>query len=65
LSKTFRLDEVGEAAFQVHHNLHEGKLGVLCLSPERGMGIEDGEKRAEIGEDKITLFQRHAASLAG
>ena len=65
LSKTFRLDEVGEAAFQVHHNLHEGKLGVLCLSPERGMGIEDGEKRAKIGEDKITLFQRHTASRAG
>ena len=29
LSKVFPLDQTGEAAYQVHHNLHEGKLGVL------------------------------------
>ncbi len=29
LSKVFTLDDAGEAAYQVHHNLHEGKLGVL------------------------------------
>ena len=63
LSKTFALTETGEAAFQVHHNQHEGKLGVLCLAPEAGMGITDPEKRELIGEDKITLFQRHAQSL--
>ena len=34
LSKTFALAETGEAANQVHHNQHEGKLGVLCLAPE-------------------------------
>src|SRR5687767_16017474 len=27
LSSVFSLDEVGEAAYQVHHNLHEGKIG--------------------------------------
>ena len=32
------LDEVGEAAYQVHHNLHEGKIGVLCLAPTEGLG---------------------------
>ena len=63
LSKTFALTDTGEAAFQVHHNEHEGKLGVLCLAPESGMGITDPEKREVIGEDKITLFQRHAQSL--
>ncbi len=63
LSKTFALDDTGEAAFQVHHNLHEGKLGVLCLAPGPGQGITDPEKRDRIGEEKITLFQRHAASL--
>ena len=63
LSKTFALTDTGEAAFQVHHNQHEGKLGVLCLAPEAGMGITDPEKREVIGEDKITLFQRHAQSL--
>ncbi len=45
---------------EVHHNLHEGKLGVLCLAPEEGLGVTDPEMRARVGEDKITLFQRHA-----
>jgi crotonyl-CoA reductase len=59
LSATYRLEETGEAAFQVHHNLHEGKLGVLCLAPEEGLGIDDLEFREQVGEDKITLFRRH------
>ena len=63
LSKTFTLDETGLAAWQVHHNLHEGKLGVLCLADEPGQGITDPEKRERVGEDRITLFARHAASL--
>ncbi|MDE0498471.1 MAG: crotonyl-CoA carboxylase/reductase [Acidimicrobiaceae bacterium] len=63
LSKTFTLDETGLAAWQVHHNLHEGKLGVLCLASEPGQGITDPHKRERIGEDRITLFARHAASL--
>ena len=63
LSKTFSLVDVGEAAYQVHHNQHEGKLGVLCLAPETGLGISNPEKREAIGENKITLFQRHAESL--
>jgi crotonyl-CoA reductase len=33
---------------------------VLCLAPEAGQGVTDPEKRARIGEDRITLFQRHA-----
>ena len=41
LSAVYTLDEVGEAAYQVHHNLHEGKIGVLCLAPEEGLGIDD------------------------
>jgi len=60
LSETFALEQVGEAALKVHHNEAEGKIGVLCLAPEAGQGITDPEKRAEIGEDKITLYQRHA-----
>jgi len=63
LSKTFSLVDVGEAAYQVHHNQHEGKLGVLCLAPESGLGISNPEKREAVGENKITLFQRHTASL--
>ena len=55
------LEDVGDAAYQVHRNLHEGKIGVLCLAPEEGLGIDDPELRAEVGEDRITLFRRHGA----
>jgi crotonyl-CoA reductase len=60
LSEVFTLDQAGEAALKVHHNKAEGKLGVLCLAPESGLGITDPDKRERIGEDKITLYQRHA-----
>lgn len=60
MSEVFELDQVGEAALKVHRNQAEGKLGVLCLAPEAGQGITDPERRAEIGEDRITLFSRHA-----
>ena len=62
LSDVFTLEDVGTATYQVHHNLHEGKLGVRCLAPEPGMGITDPERREQIGEDRITRFQRHLAS---
>ena len=61
LSAVHPLEGVGEAAYQVHHNLHEGKIGVLCLAPEEGLGIDDPEFREQVGEDKITLFRRHGA----
>ncbi|MHB8671646.1 MAG: crotonyl-CoA carboxylase/reductase, partial [Acidimicrobiales bacterium] len=64
LSAVYPLSEVGEAAYQVHHNLHEGKLGILCLAPEEGLGIDDPEARQRIGEDRITVFRRHAQALA-
>ncbi|HVF76103.1 MAG TPA: crotonyl-CoA carboxylase/reductase [Acidimicrobiales bacterium] len=60
LSAVYPLEQTGEAAFQIHHNLHEGKIGVLCLAPEEGLGIDDPEFRAKVGEDKITAFRRHA-----
>ena len=46
LSRTYPLTEVGQAALDVHHNLHQGKVGVLCLAPEEGLGVRDEEKRA-------------------
>ncbi|MDH3680874.1 MAG: crotonyl-CoA carboxylase/reductase [Acidimicrobiia bacterium] len=64
LSDTYTLDNVGEATYQVYNNRHEGKLGVLCLAPEQGLGVTDPEKRAEVGEDLITRFQRHTAAQA-
>lgn len=58
LSAVHTLENTGEAAYQMHHNLHEGKIGVLCLATEEGQGIDDPELREAIGEDKITLFRR-------
>ena len=45
LSKTITLPEAGEAAYEVHRNLHQGKVGVLCLAPETGLGVTDPEMR--------------------
>ena len=58
MSQVLTLEETGTAAYQVHHNLHEGKLGVLCLSPEEGLGVTDRALREKIGEDKLTIFRR-------
>ena len=46
LSKTFALDQTGEAAYEVHRNQHQGKVGVLALAPEAGLGVRDEEMRA-------------------
>ena len=46
LSRSYPLDEVGQAAHDVHRNVHQGKVGVLCLAPEEGLGVRDPELRA-------------------
>jgi crotonyl-CoA reductase len=47
LSQSYGLDEVGQAALDVHKNQHQGKVGVLCLAPEEGLGVRDEEMRAK------------------
>ncbi len=47
LSKTYPLSETGQAAFEVHRNQHQGKVGVLCLAPEEGLGVRDHELRGQ------------------
>src|SRR4051812_25320563 len=47
LSRTYPMDEVGQAAYDVHQNIHQGKVGVLCLAPEAGLGVRDDAKRAK------------------
>jgi len=56
LSKTYTLDEVGQASLDVHQNAHQGKVGVLCLSPEEGLGVLDHEMRAQ-HETAINRFR--------
>ena len=56
LSRTYPLDEVGQAALDVHQNAHQGKVGVLCLAPEEGLGVRDHELRAQ-HETAINRFR--------
>jgi crotonyl-CoA reductase len=46
LSRAYPLEETGRAAAEVHANRHQGKVGVLCLAPEAGLGIRNSELRA-------------------
>jgi crotonyl-CoA reductase len=47
LSKTYSLEDTGQAALDVHRNAHQGKVGVLALAPQEGLGVRDEEKRAK------------------
>ncbi|MGQ5640546.1 MULTISPECIES: crotonyl-CoA carboxylase/reductase [unclassified Streptomyces] len=46
VSKVYPLEETGQAAYDVHRNLHQGKVGVLCLAPHEGLGVRDHAMRA-------------------
>jgi len=48
LSKSFTLENAGEAAYEVHRNMHQGKVGVLVLAPEEGLGVRDTEMRERL-----------------
>src|SRR2546423_6024412 len=45
LSRSYPLEQTGQAAWEVHRNAHQGKVGVLCLAPEEGLGVRDRELR--------------------
>jgi len=47
LSRVYSLDDVGQAALDVHQNKHQGKVGVLALAPEEGLGVRNEEFRAK------------------
>ncbi|MEO3935923.1 crotonyl-CoA carboxylase/reductase [Dermatophilaceae bacterium Soc4.6] len=48
LSRSYRMEDVGQAAYDVQHNLHQGKVGVLTLAPEEGLGVTDPAKRESL-----------------
>jgi crotonyl-CoA reductase len=56
VSKVYPLGDTGQAAYDVHRNLHQGKVGVLCLAPEEGLGVRDRELRAK-HEKAINRFR--------
>jgi hypothetical protein len=48
----------------VQLNEHAGKVGVLCLAPREGLGIQDHRLREQIGESRLHLFRDHANASA-
>ncbi len=56
LSQCYPLEETGQATLDVHRNAHQGKVGVLCLAPEEGLGVRDPELRAK-HENAINRFR--------
>jgi crotonyl-CoA reductase len=57
LSKVYPLEQVGEALREVQLNRHIGKVGVLCLAEREGLGVEDPQLRAAVGEERLALFR--------
>jgi crotonyl-CoA reductase len=56
LSRTYPLDQADLAARDVHTNVHQGKIGVLCLAPDEGLGVRDPAMR-ENHLDAIMRFR--------
>jgi crotonyl-CoA reductase len=56
LSKTYPLALASQAALDVHRNTHQGKVGVLCLAPQDGLGVHDPALR-ELHYDAIMRFR--------
>lgn len=48
LSKVYPMSQTGQAAQDVHRNAHQGKVGVLCLAPEEGLGVVDHALRDKV-----------------
>ncbi|MET8168720.1 crotonyl-CoA carboxylase/reductase [Streptomyces sp. NPDC005329] len=61
LSMSYSLEEAGQAAYDVHRNLHQGKVGVLGLAPREGLGVRDEELRTR-HLDAINRFRKPAES---
>jgi crotonyl-CoA reductase len=57
LSKTYPLDEAAQGAYEMQHNLHAGKIGILVNTPEEGLGVQDEEKRSQ-HQEMIDLYKR-------
>jgi crotonyl-CoA reductase len=56
LSRVYPLADTGQAAYDVHRNLHQGKVGVLCLAEREGLGVLDAAFRAK-HEEAINRFR--------
>ncbi|MFF4013055.1 crotonyl-CoA carboxylase/reductase [Streptomyces sp. NPDC001717] len=62
LTALYPLDQVGEATRLVQLNEHIGKVGVLCMAEESGLGVTDRALRERIGEERLTRLRSFAAA---
>jgi len=53
MSALYPLSEIGEASRLVQANHHLGKVGVLCMAPEPGLGVTDQALRESLGEARL------------
>ncbi|MEV4255904.1 crotonyl-CoA carboxylase/reductase [Spirillospora sp. NPDC049652] len=58
LSRSYPLEEAGEATRAVQTNQHTGKVAVLCGATAEGQGVDDPALRERIGEERFHLFRR-------
>ncbi|MEU9393493.1 crotonyl-CoA carboxylase/reductase [Streptomyces sp. NPDC048324] len=70
LSEVYPLADTAEAARLVQNNRHIGKVGVLALAPETGLGVTDPELRERIGAQTLNPLrdlsqQTRIPALAG
>jgi len=56
VSRVYPMAETGQATFDVHRNLHQGKVGVLCLAEREGLGVLEPEFRSR-HEEAINRFR--------
>ncbi|MEU6381065.1 crotonyl-CoA carboxylase/reductase [Streptomyces sp. NPDC046909] len=61
LSEVYPLADIGEAARLVQLNRHTGKVGVLCLAPEEGLGVTDPALREKIGAARLNPLREPTA----
>ncbi|HEV3170542.1 MAG TPA: crotonyl-CoA carboxylase/reductase [Actinocrinis sp.] len=61
LSRVHPFEQVAEATRAVQLNTHAGKVGVLCLAPREGLGVDDPLLREQVGEERLRTFRDHAS----
>lgn len=61
LSRVTTLAEASQEVRLMHRNQHVGKVGVLCLAQEDGLGVRDPQLRQAIGEAKINIYREQEA----
>ncbi|MCW6009346.1 crotonyl-CoA carboxylase/reductase [Micromonospora sp. CPCC 205371] len=57
LSRVYPLAEAAEATRTVQLGRHVGKVGVRCLAPADGLGVDDPAARARVGEERLGVFR--------